>query len=290
MQLVFVKTTGQMLRCTHIEGAELIEELPAAFVKQYRDELHKSVTLEGPSGQIWPVDVCRSKCSMSFKKGWHSFSIDHDLREGDIAVFKLITRAHFIVQVFDKDGCEKDLYSVRNSVALAMQNEEDAVGSSCMSQTSFHKDISLDSYKEETVFGTRQRHNFSSGGSNTCPIETSISCVRLVSDAMVAAKSYCTNYPATIILMKYSHVTHGFSLNLGKDFAKKWLPEDDTDVFLVNSAGNKWKVRWISRLAAFSAGWRRFSLDHGLQQNDVCLLELTSRTPFFFMVHMFRHG
>ncbi|KAJ7296270.1 hypothetical protein O6H91_12G011200 [Diphasiastrum complanatum] len=383
-------------------------ELPTAFVKQYRHELHKTTILEGPSGQTWSVDVWGSKCNMSFKKGWSAFSIDHNLQEGDIVIFKLTTKAYFVVQVFDRDGSEKDLYSVQNSVAFAVQNgigsskrrqkqicpqnsltektckrlkrvkvahtshlvfenrelipnsenghenkeglhstsciniaqrenrkklrrcilkessvlnmvdsgaddsecddinllqdlinrcktasaticQEEARGSSCMSQAILKKDISLDFDKQKNVFGRRQRHNFNRQGSKTLLLETNILCVRPVSNAMAAAKSHSINHPTVIVKMRRSNVTGGFWLYMERSFARQWLPMVDTLGFLVNAAGSRWLVKWLCKRGGFSAGWRRFSQDHGLQEEDVCLFELTSRAPFIFTVHMFRH-
>eukprot|EP00249_Psilotum_nudum_P008337 c21203_g2_i1 orf=100-528(+) len=93
--------------------------IPSAFVKQFLPEFdsvtfpgrahNRNAFLEGPNGQMWPVTIQGNDAgSLFFKAGWRKFALDLSLSAGDLAVFKLISETHFLVQAFGKDGCEKE--------------------------------------------------------------------------------------------------------------------------------------------------------------------------------------
>lgn len=94
------------------------QQIPSLFVKRYLQEYapkvagmklpNKAVSLEGPSGKLWPVSICGPRLSsFGFKTGWRKFAIDHSLAVGDVIVFKKISNDHFVVQIFGKFGLEK---------------------------------------------------------------------------------------------------------------------------------------------------------------------------------------
>lgn len=69
--------------------------------------------LRGPSGQVWPVNLCVSCGSKSgrptvrFARGWKAFALDHGLDVGDELVFTLIAFSRFSVAVLDGAGNKK---------------------------------------------------------------------------------------------------------------------------------------------------------------------------------------
>lgn len=80
--------------------------------------------------------------------------------------------------------------------------------------------------------------------------------------------------------------------SLAKKFARDWMPSETREVTLVNMAGHKWPVKWLNKdngsQMGISAGWRRFSLDHRLEEFDVCVFELVDQANFVLLVHIFR--
>ena len=73
-----------------------------------------------------------------------------------------------------------------------------------------------------------------------------------------------------------------------KQFAKDWLPSENKEIILVNKSGHQWPAKWLASQGGLSAGWRRFSLDHRLEEHDVCVLELIDKVNHTLLVHIFR--
>lgn len=90
-----------------------VQHLPAFFFKDYGDRFQKFVLLQGPSGQVWPVNLCVScgsttgRPTVRFSRGWKEFANDHQLELGDKLIFTLASFSRFSVQVFDPQGKKK---------------------------------------------------------------------------------------------------------------------------------------------------------------------------------------
>lgn len=78
--------------------------------------------------------------------------------------------------------------------------------------------------------------------------------------------------------------------NLNRQFGNEHLPKTTQNITLMNKAGFKWTVKWIKSgsQAGCSGGWRRFSLDHRLEEFDVCVFEVVDPKKFVVLVHIFR--
>ncbi|KAJ7518572.1 hypothetical protein O6H91_21G075200 [Diphasiastrum complanatum] len=96
--------------------------IPASFVKKHTKELSAIVILEGPSGQKWVAALKTATggaARTEITRGWRAFSSNHKLEKGDVLIFKLVAKAHFLVQIFDKHGCEKEAsYKADNNSKL----------------------------------------------------------------------------------------------------------------------------------------------------------------------------
>lgn len=108
--------------------------------------------------------------------------------------------------------------------------------------------------------------------------------------ALNAAKSYPISNPKLVVVMSKGFVYRGFWMALSRPFAKAYMPQETRDVTLLNMAGNQWTVKWLFKESGsgFSGGWRGFSLDHRLEESDVCVLELVDAKNFVILVHIFR--
>ena len=73
-----------------------------------------------------------------------------------------------------------------------------------------------------------------------------------------------------------------------KPFGKDWMPSENKEITLLNKGGHKWPVKWLFPQGGLSAGWRRFSLDHRLEEHDVCVFELIDKADHTLLVHIFR--
>ncbi|CAI9097572.1 OLC1v1034034C1 [Oldenlandia corymbosa var. corymbosa] len=66
----------------------------------------------------------------------------------------------------------------------------------------------------------------------------------------------------------------GFWLGLPVQFCKKYLPNGEETVTLVDEQGKKWDTTYLGRKAGLSAGWKRFAVDHDLVDGDALVFQL----------------
>lgn len=104
--------------------------------------------------------------------------------------------------------------------------------------------------------------------------------------AMDRALEFWTPNPHVISLLKPSQVYNGFSINLRSPA----LPNETKDATLLDSEGKSWICKWLVNASGkrLSAGWKRFALDHDLEEYDVCVFEVLSRDNLTMVVHIFR--
>lgn len=67
------------------------------------------VSLRGPSGNVWDVELVDSSNGLRFESGWKEFVTDHAIETGDFLVFRLDGCSCFSVLVFDATACEKEV-------------------------------------------------------------------------------------------------------------------------------------------------------------------------------------
>ncbi|XP_024930728.3 B3 domain-containing protein Os01g0723500 isoform X2 [Ziziphus jujuba] len=67
-----------------------------------------SVSLVGPSGNTWQVNLVQQNDDLFFHHGWPDFVRDHHIVCGDFLVFRYDGELNFTVQVFDQSACQKE--------------------------------------------------------------------------------------------------------------------------------------------------------------------------------------
>ncbi|XP_059657283.1 B3 domain-containing protein Os01g0905400-like [Cornus florida] len=88
--------------------------LPPKFARTVSALVGQKTHLEDAIGRRWIVTVSKINGSIAFQKGWHGFSLDHDLEVGDFLVFNYIKGSHFVVQIYGKTGCHKPVFSEKS--------------------------------------------------------------------------------------------------------------------------------------------------------------------------------
>jgi|UniRef100_A0A2N9J3W5 hypothetical protein len=84
------------------------QAIPQKFVDNLKKKLPQSVTLKGPSGLTWNVDLTTNDDTLFFNHGWQEFVQDHSLKETDLLVFRYDGGSQFDVLIFDGNNlCEK---------------------------------------------------------------------------------------------------------------------------------------------------------------------------------------
>ncbi|CAL9201237.1 unnamed protein product [Musa hybrid cultivar] len=84
-------------------------KIPPAFRVHLENESLGMVSLRGPSGKIWDVELVDSSNGLRFESGWKEFVVDHAMEIGDFLVFRLEGCSCFSVLVFDATACEKEV-------------------------------------------------------------------------------------------------------------------------------------------------------------------------------------
>ncbi|XP_027189765.1 B3 domain-containing protein Os01g0723500-like isoform X2 [Cicer arietinum] len=82
--------------------------IPDGFICQMEGRTCGLVSLTGPSGNTWQVRLVEQNNYLFFHHGWSTFVGDHNLKYGDLLVFRYEGQLHFTVQVFGENACEKE--------------------------------------------------------------------------------------------------------------------------------------------------------------------------------------
>ncbi|CAI8618692.1 unnamed protein product [Vicia faba] len=82
--------------------------LPKTFSNNIKKNLPESVSLKGPAGMLWNIELTTKGDTMYFTHGWQQFMKEHSLKENDFLVFKYNGESLFEVLIFDGGSlCEK---------------------------------------------------------------------------------------------------------------------------------------------------------------------------------------
>ncbi|XP_044970658.1 B3 domain-containing protein Os11g0197600-like isoform X1 [Hordeum vulgare subsp. vulgare] len=79
--------------------------IPLGFHK-YLEECTGMVSLRGPSGNKWSVELTKISGELCFARGWKEFLYDHRVRYGYLLVFRYDGQSQFSVTVFLPSSCE----------------------------------------------------------------------------------------------------------------------------------------------------------------------------------------
>ena len=73
-------------------------------------------------------------------------------------------------------------------------------------------------------------------------------------------------------------------------FARKWFPEEKSQLLLIDDADNKWPVTFIPTAShmVLGAGWAKFVRNNKLEKGDVVVFELKNPNTLTLVVHIFR--
>lgn len=107
-KLIISALVEYLLRFWRVIHCILLQKIPTKFVKHMEGRTSGSVSLEGPSGNTWLVDLVRHNDDLYIHRGWPGFVSDHYIECGDFLIFRYNGNLHFTVQVFDQSACEKE--------------------------------------------------------------------------------------------------------------------------------------------------------------------------------------
>ncbi|KAI4316759.1 hypothetical protein L6164_024707 [Bauhinia variegata] len=84
-------------------------KIPAGFMSHMEGKTSGLVSIMGPSGNTWHVQLIQEGDDLFFHHGWPAFVGDHLIECGDLLVFRYEGHLHFTVQVFDQSACQKEV-------------------------------------------------------------------------------------------------------------------------------------------------------------------------------------
>lgn len=90
--------------------------------------------------------------------------------------------------------------------------------------------------------------------------------------------------PAMIKSLVSSHTSGGFWMGLSSTFCKEHLPIEDARLML-EANDMEWECVYLAYKGGLSGGWRSFSIDNNLRDQDCCIFELVN--PRRLVVHIF---
>ncbi|XP_058731659.1 B3 domain-containing protein REM16-like isoform X2 [Vicia villosa] len=103
-------THFQFIHFTQFLRSDFDQQLaiPKTFSDNIKKNLPESVTLKGPGGVLWNIELTTRDHTLYFTRGWQQFVKEHSLKENDFLVFKYNGESLFEVLIFDgKSLCEK---------------------------------------------------------------------------------------------------------------------------------------------------------------------------------------
>lgn len=76
------------------------------FTKKHGKDMLKKVTLKVPNGDVWQVDLKKSKGDIWLKNGWWEFVKHYDMKIAYLLMFEYEGCSRFSVVIFDPSASE----------------------------------------------------------------------------------------------------------------------------------------------------------------------------------------
>lgn len=81
--------------------------IPKKFIEHFTGELLETVELQVPSGDVWHVELKKTKDGVALDCGWKNFVEAYGILENDTLIFNYNGCSSFLVLIFEQSGCEK---------------------------------------------------------------------------------------------------------------------------------------------------------------------------------------
>ncbi|KAJ4791210.1 Transcriptional factor B3 family protein [Rhynchospora pubera] len=257
--------------------------IPKEFYKHLPTVLPKRASLVTQSCKIWRVDVGQNEEDICLSRGWSEFVKAHDLQLGYFLLFRYEGKMVFSVKVFDTSCCLKD-YALTPSEPKQPTFESSKV-------IDLMSDVKSESYSGDAqipVDSGKKRKNASGKAQLVCEEDRdegeSIFKSREKKKKIQKSSSTVPWFEKT--LSRSSTTKYRASLCVPKRFCVENGLVSTQDIFLMNSNGNKWRVKLLIRPhnADLSMGWRGFSEENELKEGEKCIFQLINRNTFLVNV------
>ncbi|MQL92117.1 hypothetical protein Taro_024735 [Colocasia esculenta] len=250
------------------------------------------VTLLSPLCKTWNVKISGDREGLHFGEGWERFATAHDLRFGDLLVFKSVGGLAFHVTIFDKTTCEREYYNVGN---IGVPGDDD------------HVPGQGESSEKESDYCIKSRQTSCSSGEWTFPVTEQESS----KDQLERSACRIKKGPQKPVCHKAKEATkqgykrgshfaitispkYKYSVNIPLKFARSNDLSSVHQMLLRDPEGRPWPVNLLhykqsvgndGRYFLLSAGWRHFHVRNHLKDGDVCVFELKKKNEMFVKIH-----
>ncbi|KAK7321718.1 hypothetical protein VNO77_32606 [Canavalia gladiata] len=282
-------------------------KIPDGFICHMEGRTYGLVSLTGPSGNTWTVQLIKQDNDLFFHHGWSTFVVDHHLECGDLLVFRYEGHLHFTVQVFNNDACEKEAVfhsecsqntgdfdkikgqerdmkensslDVVEGVPKKMRGKlELAIVGKELSQYEVVRPISM--VRENSNEDEEASILYRSGREDDDYILRGVSLSNLAAhDEKKVAQSFTSSFPYFVRIMKSFNVSGSYTLNIPYQFSMAHLPNCKIKIILHNLKGEHWIVNSVPSTRVHTShtlcgGWMAFVRGNNIKVGDICIFEL----------------
>ncbi|XP_078171467.1 putative B3 domain-containing protein Os06g0632500 [Carex rostrata] len=263
--------------------------IPKKFYKHLPASPPKQASLVTQTDKFWRVDVCQNEEGIiCFSRGWPEFAKAHHLQIGYLAVFRYEGKMVFNVEVFDTTSCLKN-YSLSPCKPPNFKFES----SKCVDLTS---DVQVKSEGEiQTPVASGRKRNNATGKAQLVGEEDSEEEKPIIKNRVQKklTQKNSLKMPTAPQFEKTLGCTSTTNnrLYIPKRFCMENGLVSERTMFLKNSKGKKWRVKFMIRrnagllaLGILTVGWRVFSIENGLKKRDECIFKLIDKKTFLVNV------
>ncbi|KAK4796284.1 hypothetical protein SAY86_028610 [Trapa natans] len=260
-------------------------KIPVNFTKHIEGKESGLVSLEGPSGNTWQVELIHETGSLSLHCGWSTFVRDNSILCGDLLVFRYNGNLHFSVQIFDKTACEKEVAfyakcsqdpsdhgygyesgerqkddathclksiydAMPNKTTMCQIPDDERYWIEDVSTVTKHK--SLNSLAEAIIplrsVSSNGKFDVKNGAINERELDLPSSSHILRSSSAEEkriARSFTSPFPYFVRIMKKFNISGSYTLNIPYKFSMEHLPNCRITIVLSNLKGERWTVNSV---------------------------------------------
>ncbi|KAM1526842.1 hypothetical protein ACFX11_016502 [Malus domestica] len=286
-ELISMAEEARNVRSPHFfafYSADLSSErlkIPERFMRHMEGRTSGLVSLFGPSGSEWSVELIQQNGGLFLHRGWPAFVRDHYVECGDFLIFRYDGDLCFTVLIFDQSACEKeaafrfgygqdsrnfDKYMYmgrkrrREEVASSGNKLVDGAVKKIRNGSSQFRSECIDEGREEATCSTEKNplenpgldvvsYKAKESIQNMCGKGDGLNvngrlCMQM-SSAHEVAPSFSSSNPYFVRIIKSFNISGSYTLNIPYKFSVAHLPNCKVKIVLQNWKGESWTVNSV---------------------------------------------
>ncbi|KAI3722555.1 hypothetical protein L2E82_33595 [Cichorium intybus] len=245
--------------------------IPKKFTEKHGKNLLETVILKVPNGDVWRVDVQKSRGDIWLKSGWWEFAEHYDLKYGHLLMFKYEGFSIFGVIIFDTTASEIVYPPVKKD---QLRNPTTQVARNSQQEVKFTKLKTVKSEEETCPSNEDQKPRIKINDGSGCLRKRKEDGRRAVEKAKANFKSHKHFF---IAYMHQSYVTSR-GLPVPVEFRKKyWRGRKKHNKYLLKVVNDGRQKTWevlVGDERLRGGDWMLFIKDNGITFGDICVFQL----------------